>query len=97
MGAVISTLCAETIIASIQLYGARKIVTKEWFLSGWKYWISSIIMFLGVYFIGNLVEVTLIGTSIQIIVGVIIYMAMLIFLKDDFINIFLIKLKLKKA
>ncbi|ERK32242.1 flippase [Clostridium intestinale] len=95
LGAVIATLCAEIIIAGIQLYYSKEIVTKEWFYCGWKYWISSVIMFLGVYFIGNLVNSNLVGTCIQIITGAVIYFVMLIIFKDKILIDLFHKVKLK--
>lgn len=96
LGAVIATLLAETVIASIQLYSSREVVTKEWFLSGWRYWISAITMFWVVNAVGNMVSASMLGTLIQVLVGVIIYLIILILLKDELIYTVLKKIKVNK-
>jgi O-antigen/teichoic acid export membrane protein len=93
LGAVVATLCTEIIIAGIQFYYSKSIVKKEWFLCGWRYWISSFIMFGLVYLVGNLLGSTVAGILVQVMSGALAYVIILFILKDDFIGVFLNKIK----
>ncbi|QLY79140.1 flippase [Clostridium intestinale] len=92
LGAVIATLCAETIITLIQLYYSKEIVKSSWFLCGWRYLVSSILMFIEVYFLGKVLTGE-IGTLIQITLGALTYFIILVIMKDELSGILLKKIR----
>lgn len=98
-GAIIASVIAEFSIVFIQLYDVRKdfdlkIVVKNCY----KFIVSSIIMFIPIFIMGYKMKPTIKTTIIQIIIGIIIYFASLIILKEKYIYQFLDKIrkKLKK-
>ena len=98
-GAIIASVGAEILILLIQLYYIKDDINiKVVYRGSVKYIISGIIMFLICTFIGIKVAPTVLGTMIQIIVGISSYGICLIILKDEFIfNILAtLKNKLKK-
>lgn len=98
-GAIIASVGAEILILIIQLYYIKDDIDVNMVYRGsLKYIISGIIMFLTCYFIGIKVLPTILGTMIQITVGIALYGICLIILKDEFIfNILnMLNNKLKK-
>lgn len=102
IGATISTVVAEFTGISIILYFARDIVNiKKLFINVPKYLISSVVMFLIIFNLGKLVNPTIIGTIIQVIVGIVSYISIMIIIKDEnlfyIINFIKNKMKSKKV
>ena len=102
VGTTISSVIAEFTGMFIMVYFVRDVVkTKLLFKSVPKYFISSFIIFLVVFSIGNLVNQTIIGTVIQVVSGIISYMSIMFIIKDE--NLFYIlnfiknKIKSKKV
>lgn len=87
IGAAIASVCAEGIIAILYLYNARKFIKPYEFLQvGYKNIIATIVMFVGVYFMGQCLNFADIWVFvIKIGSGVILYFAMLLILKDRFL------------
>jgi O-antigen/teichoic acid export membrane protein len=86
VGAAISSVVAEIVIFLVQLlYIKEDFDVKEIFKLSFKYLISGMIMFLTVFTIGEFLPATIIGTSIQILIGSIIYVLALVILRDKFI------------
>lgn len=100
LGATISTIIAEMIIALIEI---AFLIKKEKFkvnyiFSGFvKYCLCGFIMFCIVFITGLLLKPTIINTFIQIIEGAIIYISLLFILKDKYIFLVYNKLKNKKG
>ena len=96
LGASIATVIAEGTVFAVQMYMIRK-EFNLWDIIKWSKnaIISSIVMFVVAYLVGTLFANQLIGMSIQIIVGIIIYFLMLILLKDAFLKQLLEKLATK--
>ena len=101
VGTTISSVIAEFTGMFIMVYFVRDIVNvKQLFKIIPKYFISGFVMFLMVFNAGNLVNQTIIGTAIQVIVGVLSYLSIMFIIKDE--NIFYIlkfiknKIKLKR-
>lgn len=85
-GAILSSVIAEFLILYVQLLGVKEdfnvsIVIKN----SWKYIISSLIMFIPTYYIGQYMNATIATTLIQVIVAIIIYGSMLLLSKDNFV------------
>ena len=87
LGACISTVLSETIILLYQIYYVKKhknFDIKAIYKSSVKYLISGSVMFLCSSFVGMLLPATIISTIIQIFVGAIVYILVLVILKDQF-------------
>lgn len=83
LGVTISTIIAECIATSTQLYFIRKdIKIKILFYGIWKPIFSSMLMFFIVYCSGYVLAKNIIGTMVQIIIGVFVYMCISYILKD---------------
>ena len=84
VGTMISSVLAEFTGMFIMVYSVRDILNiKKLFRDIPKYFISSFIMFLIVCQVGNFVKPTILGTIIQIIIGILVYMFILIKTHDD--------------
>ena len=101
VGTTISTVIAEFVGIFIIMYFVRDIVDiKKLFRSVPKYFACSFVMFVIVFNIGSLVNPTIIGTTIQIMVGSILYLSIMLITKDDnliyILNFIKHKINLKK-
>lgn len=86
MGATISSVIAEIAILLIQIkYLKSEINIKEMFIISWKCWISGIIMFVCTWALSNILSVSILNTIIEVIIGGIIYIAILMILKHKFL------------
>lgn len=94
VGASIATVIAEAIVTSTQIYFVRKDIDISYIFKKIKnYLIAGFIMFIVCYLIKfiNLTGIVLI--LIQVLIGTIVYLAILILLKDEFLNYLLEKVK----
>ena len=83
VGATISSVLAEFIGIVIIIYFVKDIVNiKPLFKLIPKYFISAFLMFLVVYNIGTIVNPTIIGTFVQVLVGSISYIGIMFIIKD---------------
>lgn len=86
VGAAIASITAETFIAIIQIIIVRKELHPIKILTvGIHYYISGFIMAIGLYMFVGFLKPSIINTFIIIIVGAIIYMSMLLILRDEFL------------
>lgn len=86
IGAVISTLISEIIVAGIQIYLIRKQINVINILKkSWKYVIIGLVMFASCLGINNLIESNLVSLIVQIIIGILIYGLGLLIVKDKYI------------
>ena len=87
MGAAIASVFAELSVCLIQLFFVRKEINIVDIIKlSIKYLISGLVMCTCIIFISHFLPSTIIGTVIEIIVGAIIYIGLLIILKDEFTN-----------
>lgn len=94
VGAIISSLFAETLILFVQLaYIRKEISLKILYNNCIKYILSGMVMFIITFMVGINMKPTIITTLSQIIIGIITYMGMLIILKDKFLYKILVKIK----
>ena len=85
VGAAIGTLCAETVVFMIQMIYIKDILEfKKLIKQFTKYTICGCIMFCACYYVGDIYGNTVISTLLQIILGGIVYFALLFVLKDRF-------------
>ena len=89
VGAAIATTMAEVVVTSMQCYSIRKeFELKEIFKKSFKYIISSIIMFI-IIFLTNKILLNSFDLKIRMILniflGIIVYLFILVVLKDDFV------------
>mgnify|MGYP002416280946 FL=1 len=96
VGASISSVLAEVIILFVQLYYLKEEITiKDVIEDSFKYIISGIIMAIIVYGISLKMNIGIISTLIQIIIGGIIYVLVLIILKDELIKVIISQIATK--
>lgn len=96
VGASISSVFAEVIILFVQLYYLKEEITiKDVIEDSFKYIISGIIMAIIVYGISLKMNIGIISTLIQIIIGGIIYVLVLIILKDELIKVIISQIATK--
>lgn len=100
MGAAIASVCAEFSILIFQMIYLRKEISPiKTILSGWKYLLSSCVMFVPCFFMGKYLESSILNTILIVLVGVFVYGIMLLVLKDSFVLDYLHKFvsKFKKS
>ena len=86
VGAVIGSIFAEGIVLVLQFSFIRnEIDMKRIYINTIKYFLSSIIMLLIILFINNLLNPSIISSIIEVIAGFLVYIIMLILLKEDYI------------
>ncbi len=85
IGAVIASVIAELIITILYFGLSREYIKLTDFIKcSWKNLIASLIMFLILKYIGNQFDISVINTFLEIIIGGVIYVVILILLKDNF-------------
>jgi len=90
MGAVIGTLCAEFSVMFIQSFSVRKdLKFKQYIYDGWVFIFSGFLMYFIVTFSNNFISDNLLGILLQIIIGMVSYIAIslllgIIFYRDRF-------------
>lgn len=85
IGAVISSIIAELVILLIQVFAIRKEIDfLKIIKSSLKYWISGVVMFIVTYSVMLQLEISVINTCMEILIGVMVYVIMLLILKDKF-------------
>ena len=95
VGAVISTVIAELVIAVIQACYSREILSCNWIKGILKYWASGFIMLVVVVGVGSLKLNEGVVLLLQILIGAITYFAIIIILKDSMILEFIMEIKYK--
>lgn len=87
VGTMISSVAAEYLGMIIMLYYLKDIVIiSKMFKSIPKYLIASLIMFIPTFIIGQVLKPTIITTIIQVILGGLIYIIIMIIMKDENLN-----------
>lgn len=97
-GAVIASIFAETTITILYIHMSNKFINFKYiFTNAIKYLIFSIIMFIPVYFLGQVLSPNFLTTVIQVIVGGCIYGGLLLITKNELVfemlNLFIKKLR----
>ena len=86
-GAVIATILAELLITILYVQHCQKIVTFKIILNkGWKKIISGVIMLLFIILIDSFIKNNIVAVMIEISAGLLIYISILIIIKDSFLN-----------
>lgn len=92
VGASIATIISELVLVAVELYIIRKdINVKEVLKLGSNYMLSGLIMLITCMVVGISLGTSTATMVIQIIIGVIVYVGMLIILKDEYLKIFIDK------
>lgn len=87
-GAAIATIIAETLVTAVMSYYIRKeINTLRVVLSSYRYVIAGGIMFIPCYILGKVWTPSILHSIIIIVVGIIIYIGILIAMKERFIQL----------
>ena len=96
IGACIATVLSQIVVDWMQFrYIKDEINVKEMLKTSYKYIFASVIMFVICMFIRALLPVGLLSLVVQVIVGVAVYGIILILLKDEYLYMFLSKLREK--
>jgi len=83
VGAAATSVVAELMITSAQLFLVRKELSiPRILISGWKYMIAVIVMAVALFFEGKLFETGAVGSVVLIISGGVIYLVVLMILRD---------------
>jgi O-antigen/teichoic acid export membrane protein len=86
LGAAIASVISEFFILGVFIIYSKDILSfKTLILYPWKYWVSSITMCVGVIFIGKHIQGGWVVIGLQIFLGILIYGAMLLLLKEQFV------------
>ncbi|SKA88572.1 Membrane protein involved in the export of O-antigen and teichoic acid [Caloramator quimbayensis] len=92
IGAAFATVIAEFVVTGTEIIFIRKDIDLFYFMKDfWKYFLSSLIMYIFVRLIGVYNGINILTTLLQIIIGVLCYFTMLFILKSD-MHIYLIKM-----
>lgn len=84
IGASISSVVAESIVTILQFYFLKDILPfKKMFSEMWKYVISSVAMFAAIKFLGSFMDTTIVTTATQVVVGCLVYFALLVLLRSS--------------
>lgn len=94
IGASIATIISEIVVVLIEFYMIRKDINiKEIVSLGYTYALSGIIMLIVCIFIQSILAPNITTMVIQIIAGILVYVIMLCILKDDYLKLFVEKIK----
>lgn len=85
IGAAMATVIAEFGVLLVQIIAVRREFNPVMFLFGWRYYIAGIMMFVCVYSLGRFMPHTFISLIVQIIIGIAVYFAIVIALRDRFV------------
>lgn len=95
IGACIGTVVAEFAVAAVEIIAIRKdLPVEKYFKENFRYLIYSLVMFIPVFIIGKYVS-GIVGTFVQIAIGIIIYLGLLILTKDSNLLYFFSAIKKK--
>lgn len=98
LGASVGSVLAEALVSLVQIFFTRKeLPILKYTLENLKYFLCGLIMAYVIFFVGHNLEATVITTMIQIVVGIVIYLALLIITKDKMLVIPLNHIKNKFA
>lgn len=85
IGAAVSSVAAETVIALVQLYFVRKeLSVKRVFFSCWNYLLAGIVMLVSLKLLQTKLDPSILHTAFLIICGIIIYFTILLCARDLF-------------
>ena len=99
VGAAVSSVVAEAVIAIVQLIIVRKELNPWLVINGSKnYWLAGGVMAFTLYYVGSLCTASMLHTFLLILVGGAIYLVLLLLLKDEFLCLYIngIREKVKK-
>lgn len=96
VGAAIASVSAEFLILIIQMIMLRKVFNPlKVLISGWKYVLAALIMFVPCFFMGRALPPSIINTLLIVLVGIATYVLSLIIMHDEFLISIFYKVKEK--
>lgn len=94
VGASIATVISQLVVDIMQIYMIRKLVNiRKMFKGGRNYFLAAFLMFVVCYLVGLLFKQGLVSIIVKVVVGGIIYIGILLLIKDE--NIYMIIDKIK--
>ena len=84
IGASVATVLAELAVTAVQFWFLRDTFKPTILLQGWKSFFAAVVMGAVVWLISLATEVSILNTFLQIAVGMVVYVAVLLLLRDDF-------------
>ena len=86
-GATIATDISELTVTAVQLYYIKNTISRrKLFGNVWKYILSGAIMFIVVYRLALIINMTVVNLIVEVIVGIIVYLLGIILLKAPIVN-----------
>ena len=86
-GATIATDISELTVTAVQLYYIKNTISRrKLFGNVWKYIFSGAIMFIVVYRLALIINMTVVNLVVEVIVGIIVYLLGIILLKAPIVN-----------
>jgi len=86
-GATIATDISELTVTAVQLYYIKNTISRrKLFGNVWKYILSGAIMFIVVYRLALIINMTVVNLVVEVIVGIIVYLLGIILLKAPIVN-----------
>lgn len=86
-GAAVSTLISEFLVAALQIYFIRNTIRRrQLFAVTWKYLLSGLVMFIVVYRMNEIMQMNFANLTLQVIVGMMIYVLGIIMLKTPVVD-----------
>ena len=96
IGACIATVLSELAVNIMQLYSVRKEINIiEMLKLSYKYLFASVIMFIICMFTKVFVSKGIVSIIVEVIVGALVYVSILLILKDEYLHMFIDKIKNK--
>lgn len=94
IGAAIASVCAEFFILFVQMFMLRKVFNPlKVLISGWKYLVASLVMFVPCFLMGRYLPSSIINTILIVAVGAIVYGVMLCVFRESFVMKVIRKIK----
>ena len=84
IGAAVATVAAEASVTAVQFWFLRRVFPPKILLEGWRNFLAAAVMGVCVWLFGRLVTVRILSTFLQIGLGVVIYIGLLLLMRDPF-------------
>lgn len=85
LGAAVATVLAELSVTAVQFVFVRKEFSPKILLYGWRSLIAGLVMGVCIFAVARITPSTFVSTVMQVALGIIIYVVMLLLLKEPFI------------
>lgn len=84
VGAAVATVAAEAAVTAVQFWYLRRVFPPRILLEGWRNFLAAAVMGGCVWFVGRFLTARILSTFLQIGVGVVVYVVLLLLMRDPF-------------